>query len=91
MVPEEGNPTGGSNVTSAFTTMEPDTRDGSGMGSAQLEEEKTTPVTNAETTTSSEKRPTETLEPTGKNIKSQFRETLTVCPVHLSKLDLIFQ
>ncbi|XP_014872904.1 lymphatic vessel endothelial hyaluronic acid receptor 1-like [Poecilia latipinna] len=59
-VPEEGNPAGGSNVTSAFTTMEPDPSDGSGMGPAQPEEEKPTPVINAETTTSSEKRPIET-------------------------------
>ncbi|XP_007545542.1 lymphatic vessel endothelial hyaluronic acid receptor 1 [Poecilia formosa] len=63
-VPEEGNPAGGSNVTSAFTTMEPDPSDGSGMGPAQPEEEKPTPVINAETTTSGEKRPIETNDAT---------------------------
>ncbi|XP_027856424.1 aggrecan core protein [Xiphophorus couchianus] len=76
MVPEEGNPTGGSNVTSAFTTMEPDPRDGSGMESAQLEE-KTTPVINAETT-SSEKRPIETLEPTDAKPNSGGRKSLNL-------------
>ncbi|XP_014861453.1 PREDICTED: lymphatic vessel endothelial hyaluronic acid receptor 1-like [Poecilia mexicana] len=87
-VPEEGNPAGGSNVTSAFTTVEPDPSDESGMGPAQPEEEKPTPVINAETTTSGEKRPIET---NGKNIKSEFKESLTVCPVHLSKLYVMFQ
>ncbi|XP_054897246.1 CD44 antigen-like [Poeciliopsis prolifica] len=75
-LPEEGNPFGGNNVTSAFTTMEPDSHDGSGMELAQPEEEKTTPVINAETTTSSEKRPIEALEPTDANPNSRGRKLL---------------
>ncbi|PWA24851.1 hypothetical protein CCH79_00010023, partial [Gambusia affinis] len=73
-VPEEGNPTGGSNVTSASTEM--DLHDGSGMTSDQPEEEKITPVINPETTISSERRPTEILEPTDAKPNSGGRKSL---------------
>lgn len=72
-VPEEGNTLGGSNntvVVSVLITMEPDLTDGSGMDTATTEGAEATGVIQVETVTSSEKKPVENLEPTGKNIQS---------------------
>ncbi|MED6255924.1 hypothetical protein ATANTOWER_016947 [Ataeniobius toweri] len=65
----EGNPFGGSNITSVVSTVSsiyPDPNDGSGMDQAVPEEKKEPPVTHVGTTTSSEKEPIEKAEPTGK-------------------------
>lgn len=66
-VPEEENPLGGSNdtiVVSAFTTLEPESTDGSGMDTPTTKGAEATGVIHIETATSSEKKPAENAEPT---------------------------
>ncbi|KAM4733645.1 CD44 antigen [Anableps anableps] len=62
-VPDKENPLGGSSVVSAFTTMEPNPSDGSGIEAIKPEEENTTPANYAKTATSSEKTTFEKSEP----------------------------